>query len=76
MRLDPANVRALALFRALLTQVRWVTLSGPAGSVLQPVGLDYAALPAVAQALRLRLSPALLADLQTCEAEALGTWGK
>jgi len=61
----PENWPALRLFLAVQTQWR---IAGMAGV---PIGLDYAALPVAARALRLRLDAGLLRRLQVIEAEAL-----
>lgn len=59
----PCNWKPLHLFIGLSTQWR----VGMAGIT----GLDYAALPIVAQGLRIRLKPRLIRALQVMEREAL-----
>lgn len=64
VRVWPENWPALRLFLAVSTQWRWAGLAGV------PTGLDYAALPVAARALRLRLDEAMLARLRVME----GAW--
>jgi hypothetical protein len=64
----PENESAVRLFRAMLSQWR-VGFAGP-------TGLDYAAVPVVACALRLRgrALQSAFAGMQVMEAEALRLW--
>lgn len=59
----PENVHAVRLFDAMLTQWRMGSIG--------PIGLDYAALPVVRQACRLRCTRDDFRGLQIMEAEAL-----
>lgn len=61
----PQNWPAVRLFLAMQTQWRRAGMTGV------PTGLDYAALPVAARALRLRLTGDVLRRLQVIEAEAL-----
>lgn len=68
--LRPANLPALRLFGATITQWRWI--GGPVGT--RRTGLDYSAVERAAPHLEIKLTPALFSDLQHCEAEALKFW--
>lgn len=70
----PDMVPAVSLFFGMgRTQWRWLGV-GMGGAFR--TGLDYAALPVVAQAFEVSLSPEVMRDLQTMEAGALEAWSR
>ena len=73
IELWPDMVPAVSLFFAMETQWRWVG-AGMAGAFR--VGLDYAALPAVAGVIQVEMTPRVLADLRTLERAATAEWGR
>lgn len=58
---------SVALFFAMGTQWRWAAV----GSGILRVGMDYSALPAVAQASGVEIAPRVFADLRVMEGEVL-----
>lgn len=69
----PVDCRqAVQAFVAVSTQWRRLL----AGDRLLATGLDYAGVRAALRALRIHLTPALFADLQTMEGAALVAWSE
>lgn len=69
----PDMVAAVSLFFGMETQWRWVG-AGMAGAFR--TGLDYSALPTVAAATSVTLTPEILADIRSLEGGAIAQWSK
>jgi hypothetical protein len=73
IEIEPENGDAVKLFLAMATQWRQIALSGAKAAIVMRSGLDYAALPAAAEALgfaKARLTRAFR-GFQVLEREAL-----
>jgi hypothetical protein len=69
----PDMADSVAIFFGMGTQWRWVGV-GLAGAVR--TGLDYSALPSIAAAHSIEVTPRILADLRTMENAAVKQWGR
>ncbi|HYD12737.1 MAG TPA: DUF1799 domain-containing protein [Allosphingosinicella sp.] len=69
----PDQADAVALFLSMESQWRW-TGAGMAGAFR--TGLDYSALPVVAEAIGVKPSPEIIADLRIMEGEAVAVWAR
>jgi hypothetical protein len=76
LEIEPENEAAVQIFLRLQTQWRLVQLSTGKASALLPTGLDYAALPTVARALRFRLDRDTLDRIGILEDESLRIRGR
>ncbi|MFM2042124.1 MAG: hypothetical protein RLY86_700 [Pseudomonadota bacterium] len=70
----PENWAVFRLFVALSTQWRWFGISGLGGGVVRRTGLDYAAVPALAQAFGVSLTEETWTKLRLCEGAAMEVW--
>lgn len=66
--IGPDEADAVTLFFTLGTQWRFHPFAG------SPTGIDYAAIPAVAQMLGIVMTPMLMHDLRIMEGAALAVW--
>lgn len=65
----PENMPAVTVFLGMITQWSWVAVSGLAGGTVFRTGLRLEALPVVAAAHSVRITPELMGDLRVLEAE-------
>lgn len=76
VEVEPENVDAVRLFRGMRTQWQRMQLSNGRGVVLHHLGFNYASLPAVADALDLKVDARLFDDFQFMEATALAIYAR
>jgi Phage related hypothetical protein (DUF1799) len=69
IEIPPDEADVVTLFLSLDTQWRWI--GQPVTGALIRLGLDYSAVKSVAQAIQVKLTPALFADLRVMENAAL-----